>query len=212
MTMNLPEIRIKNAWLLRDNASEYLNELWGKGESLRSDKEYIEIVNQYKNVWEPVETQILTHICEQLGLQYRQNIIDVYIAPWFYAFSDPMVLGVTFTAEEFVDNLTHELIHRLLTDNTSFQLDYLIADDWEKLFGKDHTFNTLVHIPVHAVHKSVYLDLLKSEERYEHDKAIVHKNGATDYVKSWSFVDSHDYVALIKSLREQYAHLSQDQA
>lgn len=206
--MKLPEIRIKNAWLLRDNASVHLNELWGNGEALRSDEEYAEIVDKYRTAWKPVETQILTYVCEQLGLEFRQNIIDVYIAPWFYAFSDPVVLGVIFTPEEFVDNLTHELIHRLLTDNTSIPHDYLIADDWKKLVGKDHSFDTLVHIPVHAVHKSVYLDLFKSEKRYQHDKATVAENKAADYVESWKYVDSHDYKKLVSLLREQYTALS----
>ena len=34
-------------------------------------------------------------MCGLLDLEFRQNIIDVNIAPWFYAFSDPMVIGVT---------------------------------------------------------------------------------------------------------------------
>lgn len=117
--MKLPEIRIKDGWPLRDNASRHLNEFWGEGAPLRSDTEYMEIVTRYQNAWSPYENKILTFMCEQLGLEFKQDIIDVYIAPWFFAFSDPMVLGVMFTDDEFVDNLSHELLHRLLTDNTS---------------------------------------------------------------------------------------------
>lgn len=206
--MKLPEIRIKNAWLLRENASTYLNELWGDGEPLRSDEEYAAIVEKYNKAWKPLETKILTYMCEQLNLEFGQDIIDVYIAPWFYAFSDPMVIGVTFTQDEFVDNLTHELLHRLLTDNKSVVHDHLIIDDWKELFGMEHSFNTLVHIPVHAVHKSIYLGLLESKKRYEHDKSTVKNNGATDYVKSWEYVDSHNYKELIVALRNQYKTLS----
>ncbi len=204
--MKLPEIRIRDAYLLRENASKHLHELWGKDTTLADDEWMTKKVKQYQDAWKPVEKKILTHICEALELEFRQDIIDVYIAPWFYAFSDPMVLGVMFNDEAFVDNLTHELLHRLFTDNTALPYDHFLIPEWEKLFGKSHSWTTLVHIPVHAVHKSVYLDLLESEKRYKHDVASVKKNEA--YAMSWGYVDTHDYGDLVKKLRDQYKQLS----
>ena len=91
-TKNLPTIRIKNAWLLRENASVYLHELWGKDEKL-VDYDWIDKrVEEYQAAWKPYQKKVLAGMCDIMGLKFRQNIIDVYIAPWFRAFSDPLVL------------------------------------------------------------------------------------------------------------------------
>lgn len=34
----LPEIRIKDGWLIRQNVSKYLHELWGKDDDLADDE------------------------------------------------------------------------------------------------------------------------------------------------------------------------------
>lgn len=164
---NLPIIRIKDAWLLRENASNHLDELWCKdtdkplANNPDSDKWLAKRVTSYQEAWQPLEKQILYGMMTVLDLEFRQNIIDVYIAPWFSAFSDPMVIGVVQEPDVFINTLTHELIHRLLTDNTSISHETLLLPEWEKLFGSKHSFITIVHIPVHAVHKAIYLDVLK---------------------------------------------------
>jgi len=181
----LPVIRIKDAWLLREHASKHLHELWGKDKKLADDKWMEKRVADYQKAWKPVEQKILMGMTEKLGLSFRQNIIDVNIAPWFNAFSDPMVIGVMQEPDVFVDTLTHELLHRLLTDNTAIPHETLLLSEWQKLFGKNHTFGTVVHIPVHAVHKAIYLDVLKDPKRLERDIANNKQYEATDYIAAW---------------------------
>ena len=144
---------------------------------------------------------------ESIELSFRQNIIDVYIAPWFRAFSDPMVIGVMQDPDVFVDTLTHELIHRLLTDNTAIPHETMLLEEWQKLFGKQHTFGTTVHIPVHAVHKAIYLDVLKDPERLERDVASNKKYEAKDYIAAWDYVEQHGYKVIIDKLQNSYEKL-----
>jgi len=209
MKVQLPEIRIKDAWLLRENASKPLHELWGKGKKFADDEWIAKRVTEYQKAWQPHEQKILSAMCEILDLKYRQNIIDVYIAPWFNAFSDPLVIGVTQSPDIFIDTLTHELIHRLLTDNTSipFQKN-LLQPEWEKLFGNNHTFGTLVHIPVHAVHEKIYLDILKSPKRLKRDIETNDNYDATDYINAWSYVEKNGYNEIIDKLNSSYKKLS----
>lgn len=206
---NLPIIRIKDAWLLRDNVSANLNELWGNGEPLRSDEEYALITKSYSDAWEPHEEKILRGMISILGLEFRQEMIDVYIAPWFAAFSDPMVIGVRLSPQEFVDTLTHELLHRLLTDNTSVPHELFLLPEWEKLYGNQYTFTALVHIPVHAVHKALYLDVIQEPEHLERDITNNKKNKAIDYIAAWDYVEKHDYKIIIKKLKKSYKELSE---
>jgi len=205
----LPTIRIKDGWLLRENASKHLHELWAAKDDVLADDVWMEKrVAEYEKAWQTHEKQILTHLCDMLDLTYRQNIIDVYIAPWFHAFSDPLVIGVTQEPDEFIDTLTHELTHRLLTDNTAIPYQTnILKPAWEKLFGKEHSFTCLVHIPIHAINKAIYLDVLKQPYRLERDIAFSKKLGATDYLAAWDFVQEHDYQEIIDKLVQSYKTL-----
>lgn len=203
----LPVIRIKDAWLFRENISLPLNELWGNGEPLRTDDEYAAITKAYQDAWQPYELKVLTGMTETLGLSFRQEIIDVYIAPWINAFSDPLVIGVTQEPDVFIDILTHELLHRLLTDNTTIPHETQLLEEWQKLFGKNHTLGSVIHIPVHAVHKAIYLDVLKQPKRLERDIADSKQYEVTDYLSAWDYVEKHDYKEIIEKLKKSYEHL-----
>lgn len=147
-------------------------------------------------------------MCELLGLEFRQNIIDVNIAPWFEAFSDPMVIGVAYKPDRFVEVLTHELLHRLLTDNiqSDYGTDYLKR--WEKLFGSNHNMNVLLHIPVHAVYQALFDDVLKMPEYTENDRKAM--NEYEDYRKAWEYVDKVGYRKIVEMLKQDYKELAEE--
>ena len=206
----LPEIRIKNAWLLRDQVSKPLYKLYKPPKKFPTDKQVEQKVEDYHRAWQPFEQKILTGMSELLGVSFRQNIIDVYIAPYFKrAFSDPMVIGMRCLADVFVDILTHELLHRLLSDNTTISNnnDDLLKE-WRRLFGDKYSFSMTVHIPVHAAHKAIYLDVLKAPERLERDIAKAQRLNATDYLKAWDYVEHHGYQQIIDKLKQSYQKLA----
>jgi len=108
---------------------------------------------------------------ELLGVSFYRPVIDVTLAPYFGHKSTPLVMNFRPDPDKFVDVLTHELLHVLQTDNNKHQsggpnakID--LMDEWRKLFG-EHERTTLVHIPLHALHKHLYLDLLKAPERLD---------------------------------------------
>ncbi len=209
-TVKNPEVRIKYGWLLVENASKPLNELWGEGEPLRSDDEYLQIVDSYQKEWKKYEVKILNGVQKITGLQFRQNVIDVYIAPWFIAFSDPMVIGVTQKPDKFIDVLTHELIHRILTDNLSIPHDYWLLDEFKKLFGAEHDFNTVIHIPVHAIHEKIYLDTLKEPARLHRDKFGWGEDAQAEYSKAWDYVEKEGADKIIERLKKSYAEIAKN--
>lgn len=201
-----PQIRIKNAWLIREQVSTHLHKLWGSEDKpMANDKQMDEIVQAYRDAWEPYEQKILAAMCEELGLSFRQNIIDVYIAPWFHAFSDPMIIGVIHKPDRFVEILTHELLHRLLTDNNESPDDTKYRQYWAKLFGNDHTSRALVHIPVHATLQAIFDDHLHEPQRTVNDRERCKEWPAYD--AAWKYVEQEGYREIIGKLRQQYAHL-----
>jgi hypothetical protein len=199
MTKTLPEIRISYAWLLAGEASVVMNEKYGDGTSLRAFDEYEAIVNKYNEWWSPHSSEILRGLCTILGLEFRQNIIDIYVAPWFNPISDPMVIGPAFRSEDsLLNTITHELVHRLLTDNTSIDYNHDFLVDWKHQFGENHDWNMLVHIPVHAVMKKLYLDVIDRPDLLELDIEDTRSNAP--YADAWKYVNSTDYNELVERL------------
>ena len=196
--MMYPEIRIKYAWLLAENTSPAMMDYYDKGGKLRSFEEYEAIAAQYAEWWSPYEERILSAMHEATGLTFKQNVIDVYVAPFFYAFSEPLVLGVQFDSQQkLVCNLTHELVHRLLMDNTTHD-DSQTYDEWTNLFG-ERSFNELVHIPVHAIMHEVFIDKI-SEPVFLEQEVL----GDKDYKASWDYVQQRTYQRITKDLRGLY--------
>lgn len=171
---------------------------YDKGGAMRSDEEYESYAAKYREWWQPYEQQILTAMCETLGLEFKLNIIDVYVAPFFYSFSDPLVLGVQFdTQEKLVLNLTHELIHKLLMDNTTHD-DSKTISEWTNLFG-EHDFETLTHIPIHAILHKIFIDIVQRPDML--DAEIRDKKS---YKDSWEYVEQCGYDTIVEQLIQLY--------
>lgn len=202
--MKYPEIHVQYGWLLAGATAEGLNEAWGDGTPLRSDEEYRKITEDYEKAWQPYEKKILKAMCDILGLSFRHNIIDVYIAPWMYAYSTPMVVGVTYSPDRFVEVLTHELLHRLLTENNETDWKKIDVARWEKVFGK-HDFNVTVHIPVHAVYQAIFDDILGEPQRTKNDRELCRQWPAYD--KAWQYVEKVGYQKIIEQLKKDYQKL-----
>lgn len=202
MRANIPKVRFKYGWLVAGETSHVLNDTWGDGTPLRSDKEYFEITKKYEEWWRQDGDTILTAMTEVLGLQFHQSEIDIYVVPWFNAISDPMIIGPAFpNQDELVNTLTHELLHRLLTENTITDYTHDYLSGWKELFG-DLEFNTLVHIPVHAAMKKVYLDKINRPDLLDLDKQLVKDN--PPYAAAWAYVDDKGYDEIINKLKDWY--------
>lgn len=196
--VDLPEIRIKYGFLLAENTTTPMMDYYDKGGTLRSFEEYEAIAAQYTEWWKPYEDKILSAMHDVTGLVFKQNVINVYVAPFFYAFSEPLVLGVQFDSQEkLVCNLTHELIHRLLMDNTTHD-DTKSYEEWTSMFGV-HNPVTLIHIPVHAIMHEIFIDKIVTPEFLEQEVL-----GSGDYRESWDYVRQHSYLEITKKLRDLY--------
>lgn len=195
MLLSLPDVRFKYGLLVTDAASVTLNEKWGDGTPLLSVAEYEAITAQYGEWWQPYGEKILRAMTEALQLEFRQNVLDVYVVPWFYAISDPLIIGSGFKSQdEIINLLTHELTHRLMSDNTKATYGENMLEDWRTLFG-DLAFNTLTHVPVYAVMKKIYLEALGRPDLLGAEVANVSVD--KEYADAWAYVEQQGYQAII---------------
>lgn len=213
--MKTPEIRIFYASLYRQSVSEPLWKQFGWQDALDNDETLEEYAQNYRNEWAKYEARILSALYESLGIAFYRPVIDVACIPGVMPASDPLIMSFHDFPNQFVDTLTHELCHVLLTDNNiystkSSEKEMDLAKRWGNLFGTEHDFKTLVHIPVHALSKFIYLDILQESSRLARDMEEV--KGNRPYKAAWDYVNAHDYKQIIEQLKQDYKEIERELA
>lgn len=206
MEIQLPEIRIKYNRLIDPIFVFYcqnnpeLKKLGWNDWVPPPKEEIIQQVKRYKEEWVKYEEKILRGLIQTTGLDFKNQIINVHIVSGNpRQISNPLIIKSGFLPSEFVDVLTHELIHKLFSNNSD-KFSWSILTEMfpeESRTAKNHIFT-------HAVLKYIYLDILKDKPRL--DKNIIRSNNSTDdgYSKAWKIVEKRGYNELIKELKSKY--------
>lgn len=206
----LPEIRITFSRLLYHGECHRLDLLINDGESrIAHPQQYEEKAERYREAWKRYEKNILEGMEGALGVSFYRSVIDVTLAPYFGSKSVPLIINFRTDPDAFVDVLTHELLHVLQNDNNKLQTlgrnaHGGLTEEWRSLFG-DHERKTLVHIPVHALHKYIYLDILNAPKRLARDIETTKSN--IPYAEAWQYVNDHDYRQIVDELRAMYSRI-----
>ncbi len=173
----LPEVRIKFGHFLEPTFEIHMRSQPDHSDwKSPSREDIIDKIESYKNAWKPYEPIILNGLVDSLELSFYQNVVDVFIVGGLRGgFSSPMVINSGIEPDRFIDVLSHELTHRLITDNTR-KIDYAVIS--QSQFPSVNEKLVLNHIFVHAVHKKIYLDILKEPARLERDLKRCEKSTA----------------------------------
>lgn len=202
--MELPKIRIKYNRFLDPififyckNNQELKDSGWN--DWLLPEKEKVlERVKRYKEEWTKYEKKILEGICGLLDLNFERNIIDVHIVSGNpRQFSNPIIIKSGFNPDEFVDILTHELIHVLFQDNINIFPTKIL----DEMF-LDESATSKNHILTHSVLKFIYLEILKDKSRLERNILNSKKHSSYDYTRAWEIVEEKGYRELIVDLKK----------
>ncbi len=156
---------------------------------------YRKRVDAYRVAWKQYDRVILNAITSRLELQFYLPVIDASIAPMIPSFSTPLQINFKSEPDEFVDILTHELIHILMSDNR----ENIEPDDLVKIHWSEYEPKIGIHIMVHAVLKYVYLDVLKQPDRLKRD---IHRSQTPAYALAWKIVEESDYSAIIEQMSD----------
>ncbi len=72
----------------------------------------------FSQAWKNIGLEIIKGICLNTGLDFKRNHFSVYVVSGnTRTYSNPIVMKSGFSEREFVEMLTHELIHCLFVDN-----------------------------------------------------------------------------------------------
>lgn len=202
---NTPKIIIKHGRLIDpvfifycQNNKDFKERGWNNWEPPEK-AELKKRISAYKEAWGKYEKEILEGICNILNLRFKRRIIEVYIVSGNpRQMSDPLIIKSGFKPDEFVDVLTHELIHKLFEHNgKKFPFSIL-----EEMFpGETNTVRN--HVITFAVLKYIYLDILKDKKRLERHLENSNKHRTSDYSKAWQIVEEKGYIKLIEKLKSK---------
>ena len=164
-----------------------------------TQEEVFKRIENYKKEWSKHEKKILEGICAVLGLKFKRDAIDVYIVSGNpRQLSAPIIIKSGFSPDEFVDSLTHELIHTLFEDNGRI----IPISIWDEMFPGE-TSAVKSHVVVHSVLKYIYLDVLKDGKMLERNIESSRKHNTNDYLRAWEIVEKEGYIEIIKKFKSK---------
>lgn len=142
-----------------------------------SARKALEGIEKQWNLW---GRRIKEHLKRITHLEFTSKEITCYLNSKA-AFSDPLSLKIE-DSNYMLDNLVHELIHVLLTNNYK-KIEEDIAAFHKKF--QNEVFITRIHILIHAVHlllaQEVFPERIKDIQEYSVNK---------DYRKAWEIVNN----------------------
>src|SRR3989344_7105226 len=121
-----------------------------------------------------------------MGLKWKEKNIRCYVVGRNQSFSDPLTVRIQKNKNDFVDLLTHELIHQLQSQNNK------ITKKWWKYASKKYEGEpkiTLNHVLLLAVHKKILIEIF-NKNRFRRN---VKRTAFPDYKRSWKIVEEEGY-------------------
>ena len=168
-----------------------------KDKSYPSIKKITNYVKSIEELWKKQDNKILREIEKVTGLKWKEKEIKCYVIGFGRCFSDPLTMKLFENKNDFIDILTHELIHQIQFQNSKK------TREWFKLYLKNNykkeSHSTKSHISVHAIHKKIFLNLF-NKKRFE--RQINFHKKFPDYKKAWEIVEKEGYENIIKKFKE----------
>jgi hypothetical protein len=162
--------------------------------------EIFDRVKAYIKVWKPFEEKVINGLIGATNLHFAENLVSVFVISGYYGgFSDPVVISSDVPEERFVNLLSHELTHRLLTFNEE---DISAGYIFDKMFSDILDAKTRNHIIVHAILQYLYIDVLNDQERL--DKDIQYYKDYKGYREAWDIVLERGYKQLLDEYKDHY--------
>ena len=158
-----------------------------------------EKIKEFEKVWES-KKDVLEYMQQILGLNFYQTLIDVYVVGFSQptAISTPVIISSQNIPEVFVKILIHEILHRLISDNTQ-------KISAGKILGELYSKETVLcrnHIVLHAVLEKIYLEFFKDPQALS--KTVEKNKAFPDYARAWEIVEQQGADEIINNFKNLY--------
>lgn len=142
--------------------------------------------------------KILRELSKVTKLRWYEREIICYITAGIVSFSDPLTLSLKKDVDHMLDVLTHELIHRLLSEEKNWQK---IHRNWKRLMSeyKKEEQKVRTHIVIHAIHAHIFKKFFGAN-RFAGELQNVRDSGKSAYIRAWGIVKRDGYKEIINYL------------
>lgn len=195
----ISKIRFRYSWIYDQgyrNSQRIQKNLKKQGKKYPSIRTILNYIKKIEPLWRKSENKILSEVSKLTGLSWREKEVICYVIGFGRSFSDPLTLRLYENKQDFIDTLTHEMIHQIQIQNQ------VINRKWKNYIEtryKKETQTTRNHLLVHAVHYKIYLKLF-DKKRLNRD--IKNCDKYPDYKHSWEIVREEGYDNIIKKFRK----------
>lgn len=153
-------------------------------------------IEKIRIVWNRDEKGILRAISRLTGLKWQEDCIIVYFVGYLTSpYSDPVTIRPYKNKNDFVDILTHALIHQIEHQNSGF------FKKWLKYMDKEYNHEergTKKHLLLHSVHKKILTEL-GGESRL---RRILKRGVGEEYKRAMQIVDTEGSENILKKFRK----------
>ena len=156
-------------------------------------KEYIIAAREYTNIWKRNQKKIITLIEKYSNLTFKTTIINATTYEGI-SYSSPMRLRSSYSKNQKLAVLVHELLHRLLIDNNFW-------------FNKDLNIRTLeIHKLIYLILFDIWCDLLGNGAALkEKEREIGYGNRVYKEAWEWALAFSKEQRTIeFKQMKEKY--------
>src|SRR3989344_1525981 len=190
--MKIPAVTIKyNKYLdeyvtfFLENSKRAKDSGWGAWKK-KNENDIIKKVIAFQGAWKNHSKNILSSLQEILDLEFKKNNIPVYIVNAVNrTVSDPIIIGSNYSLDGFIDMLTHEIIHVLISDNLG-QKHKKLKEFYKKTYPESEFDETYSHILVYAVHSKIYHKYFPDRKDVDIKRSA--KHGNRGYSIAWDIV------------------------
>ena len=170
-----------------------------KEKKLLERKEVYRFIKKFEKIWDKKEKKTLSELSRITGLKWKEKTVNCYVVSYSIPFSDPMTVPVYRGIDQFIDTLVHEMIHQLFIQGDNMER---ARKSWNYFFKKyeNESFKVKTHIPLHALHKHIYLKYF-DKKRLDNDYNRIRR--LPDYKRSWDIVNEECYDKIIKKFKSR---------
>ena len=187
-----PKIIFHRSWIY----DIMLEPLRDKGFKMPSDQVMSSRIRTIEKEWKKYGEKILKEISKVTKLKWHQKTTICYITAGIVPFSDPLTMNARKDPRRAIHVLTHEMIHRLLSESENSQK---IQKNWDRLMRRYEKESALTasHIGIHAIHAHVILTLF---DRKELKKEKAEDSDNPPYARAWEIVETEGYKNIVTKL------------
>lgn len=187
--MHTPKITFRYSWIYDQHWREVVSAYGKKPKPYPSERKIRNYVKKAEKTWKKDGKKVLIELSKITGLKWSAKEIPCYIVGKCIPFSDPLTVKVYGKTDQFVDVLTHELIHQLFTQKGNMQKS---EKAWKYIHEKyeKESHRTREHIPLYAIHAHVYLKFF-GKKRFKRDTRSI--SFLPDYKRAWEIIREKGY-------------------